>query len=236
MRLKLTSWVIGRYYAAIVIALLTLHLLTWAIAAAGYPSQFGLRAKFDFDAEASIPAMFAAVSLLGCGVMLAIICAHVRTNQRRWGGHWGLLAFIFVFLALDEATGIHEMIGNAVDRYTDARGVFAFVWIVPYGIAAAVGACIYWPWLRDLPSATRTRFIFAAALYVGGAIGMEMIGAWMFDNGIRSSHWYTLVITVEETLEFSGVGVFLAALIEYLRVMNSRLTLDFAVNNSSAAD
>lgn len=57
----------------------------------------------------------------------------------------------------------------------------------------------------------------------------------MFDNGMRSSHWYALEITLEETLEFAGVGVFMVALIDQLRTTDSRVTIDFANDASSEA-
>lgn len=235
MRLQITSHKIGRAYSAIVIALLAMQLLTWAVAAAGYPGQYGIRALFDFDTEASIPAMFAAISLMTCGLLLAAVYARCRANERPHCWRWALLALVFVFLAADEAVSIHEKISEVINRFVKGDGILSYVWVVPYGIAAMAGIVLYWPWICDLPRSIRLRLILAAVLYLGGAIGLEMVGAWLWDNELRQSHWYTLEVTIEELCELVGVGVFICALIDYLRLLNARVLLDFDEGDSPPA-
>lgn len=234
MHWQATSRCVGRWYATIFVVLLVVHLISWALEAMGYPSQLGIHARVNFDTEASLPAMFAALSLFTCGLLLGLIAAQIAARNRPYIWRWRLLAAVFVFLAIDEAVSIHELIGDVLERFVDEGGIFSFFWIVPYGILASLGATIYWPWVRSLLPSIRKRFVLAAVLYFLGAIGMEMVGAWLFDNKLAGTNWYTLAITVEESLEFAGVGVFLCALIDQLRELRASATIDFTNGDPSA--
>ena len=71
-----------------------------------------------------------------------------------------------------------------------------------------------------LPDKTRLVFFMSGALYVGGAIGFELIeGCFVeqqrIDNLIYSLT-YSMLITVEESLEMGGVILFIWALLVYL--------------------
>jgi hypothetical protein len=56
-----------------------------------------------------------------------------------------------------------------------------------------------------------------AALYIGGAIGMEMLGGYLaYTTGMKSVS-YLIVTTLEESLEMLGIVVFIHALISYIK-------------------
>ena len=60
-------------------------------------------------------------------------------------------------------------------------------------------------------------FVASAGLFVGGAIGMEMIAGIVVEARGVASIWHTLVQTVEETCEMLGIVVFLYALLDYIQ-------------------
>ena len=60
-------------------------------------------------------------------------------------------------------------------------------------------------------------FIWAAAVFVGGAIGVEMISGYQADLAGERNLTYALIISVEELCEMLGVVIFIHALMTYLQ-------------------
>ena len=71
--------------------------------------------------------------------------------------------------------------------------------------------------LLGLPRSTRNLFLLAAAMFIGGAIGIELIGSYVDASGSRHTLLYRLLIAVEESLEMTGVAVFIFGLLRYMR-------------------
>jgi hypothetical protein len=67
-------------------------------------------------------------------------------------------------------------------------------------------------WLRS----PRRQFLIAGAIYVGGALGMELPLGWWTERAGSDNLVYALIDGVEETMELSGTTLFLLALVEYL--------------------
>jgi hypothetical protein len=59
--------------------------------------------------------------------------------------------------------------------------------------------------------------VSAAAVYVGGALGMEMVCGYMFVEYGEQSLAYLAAMTLEETMEMTGMVIFLYALLDFLR-------------------
>ncbi len=171
---------------------------------------------FDFGIEGNIPTLYSAVALLICSALLALI---VRLNWHRPGGRrgqWLGLSVIFLFLALDEGTAIHENLSDLLELYMPAEGPLYFLWVIPYGIASLVLALIYVRFVLGLPRLTRLRFIFAGSLFLAGAIGVEMLGAMAADDAGYDTVLYTVLYSVEELFEMLGIVLFIYALLSYL--------------------
>ena len=184
---------------------------------------FGLLDLFDLDIEGNIPTLYSAVAVLFCAALLGLVTVinwHKPDSRRLY---WLGLSILFLFLAIDEGAAIHEEIGSWLDNHYDARGVLYFFWVVPYGMAASILALIYLRFLGTLPADTRWRFILAGALYVGGALGVEMLGAREADLHNTNTLVYSFLFTLEETLEMLGIVIFMHALLLYLVHETGRL-------------
>ncbi len=180
---------------------------------------------FDLDIEGNIPTLYSAVSVLACSGLLALIA---RINWDRPDGkryYWLGLSILFLFLAVDEGAAIHEELSDFLEQYMDARGPLFFLWVIPYGIATLVLAFVYLRFLWSLPSATRKRFILAALLFIGGALGFEMLSAIAADRSGYDTVAYSALYTIEETLEMVGIVVFLYALLCHLAEITDGLIL-----------
>jgi hypothetical protein len=58
--------------------------------------------------------------------------------------------------------------------------------------------------------------VIAGTIYVVGAIGVEMLTGLYFESHGGGNPGYVALQTVEETLEMSGIVIFIFALADYL--------------------
>jgi hypothetical protein len=123
-----------------------------------------------------------------------------------------VLAGLFFYLSLDEAIEIHEHLGG----FFGTGGVLYFDWVIPAGAAVLVLGAVYLPFLRRLPARTRARFLLAGALYVGGALLVELPLGWWTERAGDDNPVYAAIDLVEETLELAGASVFVLALRQHL--------------------
>ena len=56
----------------------------------------------------------------------------------------------------------------------------------------------------------------AATLFIGGAIGIELVGGRYVELHGRENVTYSMIATLEESLEMAGVIVFIYALLKYI--------------------
>jgi len=70
--------------------------------------------------------------------------------------------------------------------------------------------------LFNIPLPTRVLFIVAAILYVGGALGGEMMQAWYASYFNEHDANYYMIAVFEESLEMAGVVIFLQSLTQIL--------------------
>ena len=71
-------------------------------------------------------------------------------------------------------------------------------------------------------------YIFiAAALFVGGAIGMELIGAKYAEAHGVFNLPYSMLTTVEESMELAGLIVFIYALLRHIADNYKQVNFDF---------
>ena len=127
--------------------------------------------------------------------------------------HWGVLGLIFLYLSLDEVVSLHERLSVFLETTFHLSGLLYYPWVLPAAVAVAVHATMYRPWLRDLPGWIRGRFVLSAVLFLGGAVGMEMLSGLQEECCGVDSIGYLLMVHGEELLEMSGVALFLHSLV-----------------------
>ena len=115
-------------------------------------------------------------------------------------------------MAFDEMLEFHEQLS----KLFSLEGVLHFSWIVPAGILVLALGAAYIPFLRALPRRIALRFVLAGAVYVGGAVGMELpLGWWTVHHG-EDNLGYGLIDALEEALEMLGSNLFVLALLDHL--------------------
>ena len=177
----------------------------------------GLVSLFYVDVEHNIPTYFS-VWLILCAAFLLTAIARLNREQRKpHVSKWAMLSFGFLFMALDEAFQFHERLNIPVGTLLGdgSLGVFYFPWTIP-GLALVFVLGLYFlRFLLHLPAATALSFWMAATLYIGGAIGVELIGSSHTELHGFENWTYSMIATLEESLEMGGLIVFIWALLKY---------------------
>lgn len=185
------------------------------------PERFTIQ-FLNVDAERNLPTSFQAGLFLACGFALAGIAAVAYLSGDRWRRHWAVLSLVFVILAWDEITEVHEHLIHIMEPLGFA-GVFRFAWIIPAAIGVAIFSLAMLRFIRALPPAVRTRFILAAAIFVGGILTLEAIGGWYYERINEDINLpYVLLTTLEEALEMTALILFLHTLLTYLTTILPR--------------
>ena len=182
---------------------------------------------FLLNEEQNIPTFFAFSLLLLCSALLTLIGARAHRAQQAFSLHWVLLAGLFFLGAFDEAARLHERLIGPIRGALDTSGWMYFAWIIPAGALVAVLAVVYLPFLRALPPPFGRLFVLSGALYLGGALGVEMPGGAYYERHGDQTFTYQLITTVEETLEMLGLTVFAYSLMRFLARRAESVRLGF---------
>lgn len=193
----------------------------------GHDRLLGFVRLFDLGQEGNVPTWYQSMTLLACAGLLAAIARRRRRLGAPYAVHWTVLAVIFLGLSIDEAASIHEMAVHPLRAAWHARGIFYFAWVIPGGAAVLLVGLAYLPFLAALSAPTRGLFIAAGALYVGGALGMELVGGYVADYHEKENLAYIVASTVEEGLEMVGIVIFIRALMGYLGGTTGTVELRF---------
>ena len=170
---------------------------------------------FRLDEENNIPTLYSGLALGFCSILLFIISRIKKQTKSKFAKHWQALSLIFIYLAVDELVSIHEIF-NSFREIINAEGALYYAWVIPGIALVIVFLLVFNRFIQSLPKKTKSLFILAGALYVGGAIGAEMIGAHYLDVYGEGNLIYSLVSTLEEFLEMFGILIFIYALLAYI--------------------
>lgn len=173
---------------------------------------------FSVDLERNIPTVFSIFLLLITFLLLACISALKIKQRDSFMLYWLVLSFGFALMAADEAFSFHERLDTPVRNMLGGNdlGIFYFAWVIPGILLVLVLALFFLRFLLSLPDNTRLTFVMAAILYIGGSIGLELIGGYFVELYGRRNLTYSLIAVFEESLEMAGLIVFIYALLVYL--------------------
>lgn len=183
----------------------------------GYPRLLGLVRLFNVNAEANLPTWYASITLLACSALLAAIAQTQSKEVNPKSLDWQTLSILFLFLSIDELSSIHELLDEPLRTVFGTAGIFHFAWVIPYGILVIFLGIRFLQFLIQLPAQTRRSFILAGAIYIGGALGMELIGGRYASLYGQNNFTYAILTTFEELLEMLGIAVFIHSLLAYLK-------------------
>lgn len=177
----------------------------------GLPTQSGFVPLFSLSYEGNVPTFYSAAILSIASLLLMLAASCAKKAGTGFVPHWRVLALGFAYIAVDEVFSIHEMTG-----FLHLSGVLYFSWVVPAAVVVLVVGLSYVRFLRHLPRRTCIRFLTAGAIYVGGAVVMELPLGYFTEKHGSHNLGYGLIDAVEESLEMLGINLFILWLVDHL--------------------
>lgn len=188
----------------------TLVALHFLVIAKGWTN---LERFLSLDYETGLGTWFSSMQLALIGLVALTIVVPTKGIPQALRWQLPLMAFVFLFLSADEATGIHEHITRLSHNrpwIPDFDGHHA--WVLPYlTIAAVIGLVVYQSAVWLFTSFPKIFWITCAGLvtYFVGVIAFDQISVFLLPSGTSG----VIVIAAEEWLEMFGVSILLYAML-----------------------
>lgn len=233
--LSLSPWTVSRFLIQVILGLALLsiagQLMLYFLPEHPFITYFAN--AFNLDSERNIPTLYSASTLLFCAILLGAIAYAKNLENARYTRHWMILSAIFFYLCVDEAKQLHEKLIDPMQSLLNASGFLLFTWVVPAAIFLAIFGLYYLKFIAHLPVKFKKLFLMAGVVYVGGALGMELLGGYEASvNGIDSMI-YKILATIEEVLEMLGIVIFIHALHSYIILSLNELVLEVTLEDAT---
>lgn len=193
-------------------------------------------AMISLDGENNLPALFSTLLLFCASLTLALIAVLERRHEGIDVSKWAMLAAGFMLMTLDEDLSFHELLIAPLRTLLGGQhlGIFFFAWVIPgFALVAAVGA-FFLRFLFRLPRRTAIAFVISAAIYLGGALGVELVEGWWREAHGHRNLTYHLLVSLEEGMEMTGIIAFIHALLNYIAKRYGEVRFSFAGMRNSA--
>ncbi len=169
---------------------------------------------FDLDLEGNIPSWYSSVALLFCAFLLANITSVKKDSP--YSSHWKALSLVFIYLSIDESAQLHERLNYLIHPLIHDSRALNILWVVPGSIFVMTILLTYLKFLSHIPNKIKFLFLTAGTIYVGGAVGLELIGNYLVGDSEIHTFLSQMVVAAEEFLEMFGIVVFIYALLSYI--------------------
>lgn len=171
---------------------------------------------FDMDKEMNFPTYFEVLLLLFSSVLFFLAALVKKKITGSYFYNWVILSFIFLAMSADEFISLHEQTTQFF-RGSKIGDYIHFGWLIPATIFLVVFIISYAKFFFSLSSRFKKLFFYSAAVFVWGAMGMELC------SGIYQNHYgqhntiYYLLTNFEETFEMLGLVLLIYSLLHYIR-------------------
>lgn len=189
-----------------------------------YPTDFiveNLDALFDSNLETNIPTLFSFMLIATSGIIMSVIALNEKTKKRIY---WYILSVLFFFAAIDEVAQIHEKTDLIMKHYNVSQysNLFNDGWVSIWLVLIIIIFIIFFRFICLLDSKTRNLILLAGALYAIGALGLEVVGGYLYCE--NNKIYYMIETTLEEFLEMGSMIVFIYAFLNYLKNLKSNIS------------
>ncbi|MDX1553692.1 MAG: hypothetical protein R3198_13775 [Marinobacter sp.] len=235
LRIVVAPFRVTAMLCGIFLALFVAHsiglLLTYGL---GHDYVKGLVPLFNIALEGNVPTFYASLLLFLNGLLFLFLW-RVSDPAETGRKTWLLLSVVFMFLSLDEFASIHELLIRPVREAVGTGGLLYFAWVIPYALLVIALGIIVAPTLWRLGSRYRILFGTSAAIFLGGAIGVEMLGGNYFESQDGEADLnYRLFQTAEESMEFFGLIFLVYTLLDLIQVQSPSTRINIEVGTAKS--
>lgn len=172
----------------------------------------------DLDFEESLYTWFSTVMLSAAAFICFFLSLKDHKQTKKVKIQWRIIGSLFFLLSADEMLSFHERVSGMLSTSFSTSGIFEFAWVIPAIIIIPILFLLFLPFIRHLHTRVSYTIIIAGAIFVFGAVGMEMIaGIFISENSsqddVFTSPIYRFLVNIEEGMEVLGVIVFIKALL-----------------------
>ena len=202
----------------VVLSAVTAALVLTSAATRAYADVIGgipeLERAFDLDRGSSVPSAWNTLLLVMVAAVLALGGKVARPDTAPTRRSILVAAGVVLFLAVDEASEVHQLARIPADGVLDRLDIVPFTdpWLLLGAVAAVVGGAVAWHWGQTLPAVVRRRAGIALAVYLerrAGGGGDQRLA----DQGHLGARRYVYLtgVGMEESLEMAGCIIAVAA-------------------------
>jgi hypothetical protein len=217
------------------------YVAVWRIQSGGQDGW--IAPLFDFDREGNFPSWYNSILFVLAAWISWINSKYASRHDRRQSLYWAIVAAVLLILSVDELVALHELLPSV----RSSEGLVNFGWVTILGPVAAVFGLSFVPFLLRLPRRVAFCLIASGAVYVTGAVVLEVIGGQIAEKIVlvpRSEmlpdHWltiarnrfYLLEVALEESFEQCGLILYIYGAMTYLSQAGAVLSASFAGRSS----
>lgn len=192
----------------------------------GYDHVLGLVNWLYLGEEANPPTWYQTAAFLLAALLAGAVSRGEQTGGGRYARHWLGLALILAYLSLDEGGKVHERLVEPLQHLLGfmPTGAWVTTWIIVALPAVALVGLVYLRFFfLHLSPRERIQAALAAAVFVAGAVGIEMLTGWlMVPEGGTYVEYGALVRPADEPL----ISVFLVHLEEAMEMIGLLIFID----------
>jgi len=211
LRINLSHRAFGWLQFSVILCLLIGCIAVYSIFhTTGHGRLLGLFDFLNVGSETSLATFLSSVNLL-VAAGLSYVFGRQATQTGTGFFRWRWLSIVFVYLAIDEATTLHENFSIILPMLSIETSLLAdrHTWLL-FGIPLAILlAALLAPLLLTVPTRLKVIFIATGCAYALGALGFELLGSVMIHYDIPPGTLaYDLRRVAEEGLEMASIGAF----------------------------
>ena len=130
---------------------------------------------------------------------------------------------------------LHEKFIEPLRTSLNTGGVLYYAWVIPGAIFAIAVFLGFLKFINALPTKTKRLFLTAGAVFVGGALGMELLSG-AYAELYADENFVTAILTsIEEFMEMIGIVIFIYALLSYISSELKEVNLKIGIANGLKA-
>jgi hypothetical protein len=171
---------------------------------------------FKLDAERNLASWYESLCMAIAAGLLFLHAQIARQKSPADIVPWTILSVVFILMSMDEAIGFHEISVKPLRNALHLGGIFYYSWVLIAAPAVTLLGVYLLPFLLRLPRVTAMRFVACGAIFVGAALGTELVCGYFATHGGLETPYYKITAAAQEIFENMGMTLFVLSLLRHV--------------------